>query len=330
MKDSQIIIENFHSKSLENNPLGDPAARRVPVYLPPGYDENQKYPVVHILTGFTSRGLKLLNDYIWGENIQERMDRLINQGTVRPMLLVMPDASTRYGGAQYLNSTATGNYQDHILELVEYIDGKYPTIANPAHRAVMGHSSGGYGATIFGMKHPDIFGLVADHAGDKFFELSYKPEFPDFIRAYDKLGEIGIKDMLANPGAALAKGFNFHALNVAAMAACYSPNPSAPLGFDLPFDLHTGELIPEIWQKWLDHDPIHLVDQYTDALRSLKLLYLDCGIYDEYNLLYGARLFSKKLTERSIPHAFEEFEGRHGNTKHRHDVSLQAISAEIK
>ena len=96
------------------------------------------------------------------------------------MIVVMPDASTRYGGSQYLNSSATGQYEDSILELVSFIDGKYPTLAEAGQRAVMGHSSGGYGAFQFGMRHPGTFGLVAAHAPDLNFEMVYPMDFPPF------------------------------------------------------------------------------------------------------------------------------------------------------
>ncbi len=85
----------------------------------------------------------------------------------------MPDASTRYGGSQYLNSTATGRYEDHILELLAFIDSKYPTRPEASQRAVMGHSSGGYGALRLGMCHADTFGLAAAHAPDLYFEMVY-------------------------------------------------------------------------------------------------------------------------------------------------------------
>ncbi|MEJ2757305.1 MAG: alpha/beta hydrolase, partial [Anaerolineales bacterium] len=258
MPSSQIIFENFHSSALENNPLNDPVTRRVPVYLPPDYDPVQKYPSVYLLAAFAARGLKLLNDNLWEENIQERLDRLISHGEVRPMIVVMPDASTRYGGSQYLNSSATGNYEDHILELVQYIDGKYPTLSSPQNRAVMGHSSGGYGALRLGMRHPDLFGLVAAHAPDLYFEMVYQKDFPHFLRFYEKVGESGLIELLADPGTALSKGAPFYALAVAAMASCYSPNPASPWGFDLPMDTYTGEPIPEVWQRWQVHDPIHM------------------------------------------------------------------------
>ena len=236
MTQSQIILENFHSVALQGNPLKDPYIRRVPVYLPPEYDPDQRYPTVYLLAAFAARGIKLLNDDLWQENIQERLDRLITNGEIQPMIVVMPDASTHYGGSQYINSSATGKYEDSILELVAFIDGKYPTLTDPNQRAVMGHSSGGYGALQFGMRHPGTFGLVAAHAPDLNFEMVYPMDFAPFCRFYEKAGKDGFHNMLANPGQALEKGTSFYVLAVAAMASCYSPNPDSPWGFDLPFD----------------------------------------------------------------------------------------------
>lgn len=336
MSKSTIVIENFKSTALEGNPLSDPAVRQVPVYLPPGYYESsQRYPTVTLLSAFAARGLKLLNDNLWEENIQQRLDRLIESSAIRPMIVVMPDASTRYGGSQYLNSIGTGQYEDSIRELVCHIDKNYRTLDDAAHRAVMGHSSGGYGSLRLAMRHPDTFGLAAAHAPDLYFEMVYQKDFPHFLRYYEKVGEEGIKDMLTDPGAALAQGASFYALAVCAMASCYSPNPAAPWGFDLPFDLYTGELDEEIWARWQAHDPLQMVsdmvgDNPIEALQSLKLLYLDCGLYDEENLLYGARILSKKLNDLFVPHTYEEFKGGHRNTKHRYDVSLQKISEVIQ
>jgi enterochelin esterase family protein len=323
---SQIIIEEIHSPALEGNPLGDPATRRVPLYLPPGYDPGQRYPSVYLLSAFGQRGLRLLNDDLWEENIQQRLDRLIAEGQLRPLIVIMPDASTRYGGSQYVNSSATGRYADHILELVAVIDGKYPTLPDAAHRAVAGHSSGGFAATRFGMLHPEIFGLVADHSGDKYFEMVFQPEFGEFLRYYERVSDEGLQLLMQDPGEVLRRGGAHIALNILAMAACFSPNPDSPNGFDLPFDLHSGELRPEVWSRWLAFDPVRILDDHLDALRSLRLLYFDCGRFDEYNLLYGARVFAQRLQQHQIPFRYEEFEGGHRNTKFRFDVSLAAIS----
>jgi enterochelin esterase family protein len=329
MPSSQIIIEHFHSHSLENNPLNDPATRQVPVYLPPDYDDERSYPSVYLLAAFAARGLKLLNDDLWQENIQERLDRLIMSGEIQPMIVVMPDASTRYGGSQYLNSAATGKYEDHILELVQYIDDRYPTCKDRDFRAMMGHSSGGYGALRLSMRHPQVFGLVAAHAPDIYFEMVYQKDFPHFLQFFDQAGAEGLQQMLEDPGKALEKGVSFYALAFAAMAACYSPNPTSPWGFDLPIDTYTGELKPDVWSRWQENDPIHLAASHTDALRSLKLLYFDCGLYDEENLLYGTRILATQLKELDIPHTYQPFEGGHRNTQFRYDISLKAISNRI-
>ncbi len=325
---SQIILENFHSHTLEGNPLGDPTTRRVPVYLPPGYEEGGvRYPVVFLLSGFTGRGTMMLNDALWEETIQERMDRLIQEQKVRPMILVLPDCTTRYGGSQYLNSRATGNYEDHLLELVTYIDQTYATRADRVFRGVAGKSSGGYGATMLGMRHPDVFGLVADHSGDKYFELCYKPDFPKVLSYYARVGEKGMLEMLANPARVRPKsGDFFAALNISAMASCYSPNPAAPFGFDLPFDLYTGEMRAEVWARWEAFDPVVLAEKAAPSLRSLKLFFFDCGTRDEYHLQYGARIFAQRLREHHVPFVQEEFDDGHRSINYRYDVSLTKFS----
>ena len=333
--ESKIIIETITSDVLRNNPLGDPAERRVPVYLPPGYDEGRdRYPVVYLLAGFTGRGSFMLNDSAFDENIQERLDRLIAAGEVRPMILVLPDCFTRYGGSQYLNSSATGQYEDHLIEeLVPFIDGRYRTLAEAGYRAIAGKSSGGYGALVQAMRHPDIFGAAACHSGDMNFDYCYKP---DFVKFLDAAGRHSIQSAAAlaqfltdfQPKMQPKPASFFDLLHIPAMAACYSPNPASPCGFDLPFEFHTGRLRPEVWQRWLEQDPVTMLQQerYAEALRGLKLLYLDCGNRDEYALHYGARIFAEQLARLGIAHRHEEFEGGHRHIQFRYDVSLQAIS----
>src|SRR6185369_12700792 len=142
-------------------------------------DSDHRYPSVYMLAGFTGRGLTHLNDAAWEEPLPARLDRLIAERRIRPMIVVMPDCFTKYGGSQYINSSATGRYEDHVIdELVPFIDKSYRTLPDRENRVVMGKSSGGYGAMVLGMRHPDVFGLVADHSGDKYFEYCYRSEFP--------------------------------------------------------------------------------------------------------------------------------------------------------
>ncbi len=336
---SQLIIEMIPSQLLQNNPLGDPSTRPTPVYLPPGYAGSAaRYPVVYLLSGFTGRGLALLNDSPFDETLQERLDRLINSGQIPPLLVVMPDCFTRYGGSQYLNSSATGPYEAYLTqELILYIDRHYRTRPEAGGRAVAGKSSGGYGALVLSMRHPEIFGALAGHSGDMYFEYCYKPDFPKFLNAAERLSirsEESLRDFLAGftPKMHPKPANFFDLISVSAMAACYSPNPASPCGFDLPFDLLTGELRPEVWQRWLNHDPCVLVQQahHAAALRQMKLIYLDCGNRDEYALHYGGRIFTRHLADLNIAYRYEEFDGTHRNTQFRYDASFTALAKALE
>jgi enterochelin esterase family protein len=218
-----------------------------------------------------------------------------------------------------------------VLELVDYIDARYLTLTGTSGRAVAGKSSGGFGATWLGMHHPDVFGLAADHSGDKYFELCYKPDFAGFLRFYAHGGEQAVREMLADPGSVRPKGGDFFpALNISAMAACYSPNPDAPLGFDLPFDPDTGELRQSVWARWEAFDPVNLVERFAENLRKLDLLFFDCGTRDEHNLHFGARIFAERLSALDIPYIHEEFDDGHRNLNYRYDRSLELFSEKFR
>jgi len=316
----------FTSEVLKSNPCGDPAVRTVPVYLPPGYDAapSTRYPVVFCLTGYTGRGVMLLNEDGWAPNIAERMDRLIASGRARPMILVMPDCFTRFGGSQYIDSSATGRYEEHLVrELVPWADASYRT--RPDRRGVMGKSSGGFGAIIHGMRNADVFHAVACHSGDMLFEYCYLPDFPKFLNGVQKAGGVG-PFFRAFQESVRKKHEDLTVLNILAMAAAYSPDAGSELGIALPFDLRTGRLREEVWARWLEWDPARLVGRYESALRSLRLLFIDCGTRDEWNLHFGARVLAEELAARGIAHRHEEFDDGHMQITYRYDVSLAALS----
>jgi enterochelin esterase family protein len=327
-----IVIETIVSDVLKDNPLGDPHERRVPIYLPPDYEHGDaRYPVIYFLAGFSNGGVYLLGESVWGETLPQRVDRLIRGGAIRPVIVVMPDCVTRFGGSQYINSTATGRYADHLIdELVPFVDARYRTLAERDQRVAMGKSSGGYGATVLAMRRPDRFGLAVDHSGDKYFELCYRADIPAAVAALARYDHSAERFLAGFPHPPPERGRHWFTLvNLLAMAACYSPNPAAPVGFDLPFDEYTAELRPDVWARWLAHDPLALLTSHADALRSLRLYFLDCGSWDEHHLQYGARVYTRGLKELSIPHVYEEFDGGHMNVAHRYEVSLRAISAAL-
>lgn len=319
----------FESALLRDNPCGDPHQRTVPVYLPPSYDHDtgRRYPVVFVLSGFTGRGRMLLNDNPWAPALDDRCDGLIERGECGEMILVMPDCFTRYGGSQYINSSATGRYEDHVIEeLVPYVDRTFRTRAAPEHRGVTGKSSGGYGSLVLGMRHPDVFGAIACHSGDVCFDYCYRADVPRFCSSVQEAG--GLAAWFERFQSKRQKGHDeLTVLNILAMAAAYSPGAAnPPFGIDLPCDLETGAFREDVWRRWLEHDPLTMVESHAEALRAMRLVYFDCGTRDEWHLHLGARLLARRMEALHIPHAYEEFEDGHMNVSYRFDVSLPRLS----
>lgn len=322
MNQGTVITLQHKSEILENNPLGDKFIRDLFVYLPPDYEEDKFYPSVYVLTGFTGRGKMMLNDSAFTPNFAERMDKLINDGKIKPMIAVLPDCFTRYGGSQYINSAATGNYEDYLVkEIVPFVDETFQTIKDKNSRAVMGKSSGGYGALIMALRHADLFGLACSTSGDAYFEHCYLQDIPKAFRAI-KGEPQKLIEKFWNEDAKKGKD-DFSGLNMIGMSSCYSPNGA---DFDLPFDLETGEIREDVWAKWLEHDPVRLVEKSVENLKSLKLLYIDAGTKDEFALDLGARILVERLKKHDIPHIHEEFDDGHFNISYRQNRSLELIS----
>jgi len=327
----RVVMTEFESQVLKGNAAGDPHVRRVPVWLPPSYESGsaRRYPVLFVLTGFTGRGRMLLNDNPWSPSLDDRLDALVASGRCGEMIVVMPDCFTRYGGSQYIDSAATGRYQTHLVEeLVPWVDATFRTLGSREHRGVAGKSSGGFGAMTLGMQRPDVFGAVACHSGDMYFEYCYRVDIPKTCSVLQAAG--GPRAFLARFEASPSKDKDaFLALNILGMAACYSPDPAEELGIALPCDLGTGAFREDVWKRWLEHDPLLLLPRYEAALRSLRLLYLDCGTRDEFHLHHGARLFAGELKRRGIAFRHEEFEDGHMNVPYRYDTSLPLLAAAL-
>lgn len=331
MKSGRVELMRIESDVLKGNAAGDPHVRTVPVYLPPSYDAqpDRRFPTAYVLTGFTGRGRMLLNDNLWSPSLDARMDALVAAGCGE-LILVMPDCATRYGGSQYLDSSATGRYETHLVtELIPGVDRRFRTLAAREHRAILGKSSGGYGAIVQAMRHPELFGAVACHSGDMYFEYCYRGDVPKFCARIQNAG--GLQAWFAGFEAARQKKHeDMVALNVLGMAAAYSPNPdSAPFGIDFPCDLESGAFRDDVWERWLRWDPFHMLEHHTEALRSMKLLYLDCGIRDEWHLHLGMRLFTRRLETLKLPHETQEFDDGHMNVQYRYDTSLPRIATAL-
>lgn len=326
-------ILSFTSKVLKNNPLGDPAERSIPVFLPPSYDGKKRFPVIYMLAGFTGTGLSYLNYGFGGVTLPQRLNHLIASKKMQECIVVMPDCMTRYGGSQYVDSTGTGRYATHLVEeLIPHIDKTFATFASVQCRAVMGKSSGGFGALSLAMRFPGVFGAAACHSGDVAFDLTYASGFAKVARALAKYGSVK-KFMAIYDRAQKKPKDGFPIIEMMAMSACYSPQPKRrpPENFDLPFDLHTAETNKAVFAKWLAHDPLVMVQdpKYRKALKALHTLFIDVGVQDEYFLDYGARRLVAELTKHKVPHRYEEFVDSHMDISYRYDVSMPLMAAAI-
>ena len=251
------------SEALRGNPLGDPAVRPLWVYVPPAYEAEpaRRFPALYLIQGHTGQLDMWRNRSAFRPTVPELVDRLFADEGCPPALVVFVDAWTSYGGSQFLDSPGVGNYHTYLCEeIVPFVDARYRTLAQPAHRGIAGKSSGGYGAMVTPMLRPDLFGGLATHAGDALFEVCYLPDVREAVRALrDSYGgsfERFWEDFRSRP--AFTKSTDFPLLNMWAMAACYSANADGSI--DLPFEPETGRLRPEVWERWLAWDPVRMAD----------------------------------------------------------------------
>jgi enterochelin esterase-like enzyme len=324
----EIVCFKHSSSVLQDNIWKDPAERDFNVYLPAGYSESGEALVaLWDFAAFTNSGPGHLNWRTQGENLPQRLDRLIGSGEMPPVVVPMPDCYSSLGGNQYVNSPSVGRYADYVVEeLVPFLSSRVNVIGDRSGRGVFGKSSGGYGALVHAMYYPETWGGLASHAGDIGFEWVYRPEFPRAAAMLSKLGGDPYRFLRnfwlkKSPGSA-----DYSTLMTLAMAASYDPGEGPEQAFQLPFDLHTCELDPRRWGQWLSHDPLNLVESYAQQLASLKMLYIDVGSRDQYNIQYGTRAFIRRLEKLGIEHHFEEFDGTHSGMDWRLDISLPKLA----
>ena len=315
------------SEALTGNPLGDPHRRPLYVYTPPGYDDEpeRRYPSVYLLQGLTGQVDMWHARKAFTRTTPEAVDDWFAAGGA-PAVVVYVDAWTSLGGAQFLDSAATGRYHTYLCdEVVRFVDERYRTLAAPEHRGVAGKSSGGYGAMVTPMLRPDLFGGLVTHAGDALFEACYQPEFREAARAlrdgYDGSYDAFWNDFRSRAGR--SKGTDGVMLNAWCMAACYSADADGTVR--LPFDPATGRLVPDVWERWLAWDPVRMAATHADALRGLRAIWIDAGRSDEFYLDLGAGAFRAELAAIGVDAErvrYELFDGTHGGIDWRYPEAV--------
>jgi S-formylglutathione hydrolase FrmB len=324
-----VHVDRIDSAALKDNALGDPSERPVVVYTPPGYDDqgSRRYPALYCLHGYTGDAAALAGARPWERNVVQWIDLLIEQKKMPEAILILVDGFTRLGGSQYVDSIHNGAYATYVVrDVVGFVDARYRTIAGEGGRAVFGKSSGGFGAMHLAMEHPGTFAAFGSHSGDSYFRYSHTMSFPDVQRTLERHDfdfERFVGSFEAKPKRSQAE---YETMEMLGYAAAYSPRERKAFAVELPFELETGALREEIFSRWLAFDPVERVEHRTEALRRLRLRYLDCGRRDEYGLDVGARIIARRLREAGMTVQHEEFDDGHRNVTYRYEISLPALS----
>jgi S-formylglutathione hydrolase FrmB len=246
--------------------------------------------------------------------------------------LVYVDAWTAYGGSQFVDSPGTGQYHSYLCdEVVPWVDAHYRTIADRESRAIAGKSSGGFGAMITPMLRPDLFGALATHAGDSLYEFCYLTEFSKVARAlrdFDHDIQKWWTDFRSRT--AFTNPHDSSLLMALGVSAAFSADPDGTPR--LPFEPRSGQVIPELWDRWLAWDPVRMVDRYTDALLSQRAIWIDAGTRDEWFLDLGAEAFRQGLERIGVPEEkvhFELFDAGHGAIDYRYPMAIKWLAERL-
>ncbi|HEV2705521.1 MAG TPA: alpha/beta hydrolase-fold protein, partial [Pyrinomonadaceae bacterium] len=274
-----------------------------------------RFPVVYFLHGYEPQDQVMKQT----AEFQELMDKLIAAGNAREMIVVVPNGRNAYNGSFYANSTVGGNWEDFITrDLVSYIDSRYRTIPQAASRGIAGHSMGGYGSIVIGMKHPQVFGAVYTLSACCLAMLAdLGPSNAAWRTALDYKSRNDFSTASFNTTYATA---------LTAMAAAFSPNPQRPLRVDFPYRLERGILVPNhpAYAAFQSMLPVNMVDAYTENLMKLRGLFIDYGAQDEFSHIpAGSQSLSRELSEHGISHTFEVYQGDHtGQLKRRLETKV--------
>ena len=311
----------IHGRLLEGNLSEDSVDRYVSIYLPAGYKTSSQkhYPVLYFLHGYTDDDAKFYGFKNHWMVLPPILDTVFAQDPLHQMIVVTPDAYTRFQGSMYSNSATTGNWEDFITkELVSYIDKHYRTIAKKESRGLCGHSMGGYGALRIGEKNPDVFSSV--------YLLS-----PCCLNSSPSEETISPSYLRADSVKSIEEfqRTDFFTKVLFASAAAWSPNPAnPPFYIDLP--VKDGKLQSQVLQKWDANRPLNNLDQYIFNIKKLTAIGFDAGDKDR-NIAESIKTLDTVLNRYHIQHSFEIYEGDHINhvAKRIEEKMLQFFSKNL-
>ena len=291
---------------LVNNPLNDPAERHLAVFLPTQYTTTKRLPVVYYLPGFGGSSDDFIAQAsVWQGIVQHFAD------TVTPVIFVVVDGRTRWGGSQYINSPAQGAYADYICEdIVPLVDMRYATIRQTSGRIIAGHSSGGFGALRLGSSHSRLFGHVIALSPDSDFPTTHLSLVQD--PAVRRVSQQTLQALI-QPNPTRLPRLEGDVEYIVALSVAYAPRGADfPGQFDWPYDAK-GQFQESVWRRWLDNDPLEIVRKRRNAFLPSQSIYLDGAAHDEFKANIGARKIGDVLQTRRCRSVFYEPPGGHGD-----------------
>lgn len=251
------------------------------VVLPRGYQQSQKlYPVLYLCHGFTSNYHEFVH-----VGVPEYLNRF-------EMIVVMVDV----GNSSYVNWAESEdgrplNFADHVcVDVINYVDKTYRTIAERKGRAINGISMGANGAISMGLSHPDLFCSIAGHSGGYNFdqqreELKKKPEGPQ--TAEDSMRSAWFRRMVEDTT------MYYRGIDIEGFSTMKDRTPKGKL-------FTSEEQIDKV-------DPFKLVLELPKE--KLPHIYIDCGVNDF--LYQSTKNFVQHLLEHNIPFVYGQSHGTH-------------------
>ncbi|MDR2941939.1 MAG: esterase family protein [Treponema sp.] len=180
------------------------ANRKCWVYTPPGYDPSITYPVLYLLHGIGGTH----NEWKEGGNPNEILSNLINSGSAKPMIAVMPNIRAMNPDGlppdQFAPNViaAFHNFKNDLKNnLMPFIKTNYSVSDDRDKCAVAGLSMGGMESIHIMVTMPELFGYVGAFSASPGLPTELTPDkmtLPDDFK--DKtfiLGCCGTKDTTA-------------------------------------------------------------------------------------------------------------------------------------
>lgn len=316
----RVLELPVYGAALKGNLLGDSLERHVTVYLPPSYDREpqRRYPVIYSLGGFTPLP-SVAGQAEFGprQMLMAPIDRAIVSGRLGDLILVQVEGHSRLGGSFWVNSAASGRWEDFLTrDVIGTVDARLRTIPARASRGLYGGSMGGFGAISIAMHRPKLFGTV--------FAQS-----PCCLAMIDELGPspawtalLGLT--LQQAYAAFQQG-DPRALQAEALAAAFAPDAARPPFFgDLPYRMKNGVVVADapVLARWTAKLPPARLDKEAAGLKTLHGFRIQYGDQDELrHIVVSLPAFHEALIAHGVAHEFHVDHGGHmGRTRFADDA----------